>query len=120
MKKFFRSVTYAATGIKDALRKRGNILIHLFIAIITIFLGLLLGLKSIEWSIITICIGIVISAEIKNTAIENMVDMISLEKREQSRKIKDMAAGSVLVNAIASAIVGLIIFIPKIIHFLAP
>ena len=119
MKRFLKSVGYALVGIKDAFAKGGNIRIHVCIATLTIVLGLLLNISMNEWCIIFICVGVVISAEIMNTAIEEFVDKISLEITESSRRIKDLAAGGVLVLAIASALVGCVIFVPKIMNLLS-
>ena len=74
----------------------------------------LLKLNKIEWCIIAIAIVIVLSAELFNTAIETVVDMISPEKNEKAKLVKDIAAASVLVLAMGAVIVGAIIFIPKI------
>ena len=79
-----------------------------------IILGIILKLSALEWIILTIVIALVISAELFNTTIETVVDMITKEKNEKAKLAKDVAAGAVLVLAIGSVVVGLIIFIPKI------
>ena len=89
--------------------------IHVVATILVIILGIYLKLNLIEWSIITIAIVIVISAELFNTAIETIVDMVSPQKNEKAKLAKDISAGAVLILAIGSAIVGFIIFLPKII-----
>ena len=71
-----------------------------------------------EWIICITLIGLVLSAELMNTAIETVVDMFTREKNELAGKAKDISAGAVLILAIASAIVGGIIFIPKIIELI--
>ena len=114
MKKFFKSFKNAGIGIGDAFKKGGNIYIHTIIAIATIMLGAYFSLTRTEWCIIIICMGMVISAEMINTAIEFFVDKENgFVYNEQTRKIKDTSAGAVLVVAIMSTIVGLIIFLPK-------
>lgn len=121
MKKVIQSIFHAIDGICDAFCKGGNMTIHLCIGGLIILLSyFFFELTPTEGCITFICIGLVISAEMINSAIEEMVDMISLEKRRSSRRIKDMAAGSVLVIAFTSAIIGLIIFVPKIIHLIVP
>ena len=72
-------------------------------------------LNKIEWCIITIAIVIVISAELFNTAIETVVDMVSPQKNPQAKLVKDIAAAAVLVLAIGAAVIGIIIFGPKIV-----
>lgn len=76
-------------------------------------LGLYVGLQTIEWCIILICFALVIGAELVNTAIETYIDYKSPEQHPEIGKAKDIAAAAVLVCAIAAAIIGSIIFIPK-------
>ena len=88
--------------------------IHITIMILVIIFGIMLKINTIEWIICILLFGLVISMELINTAIENTVNLITKEKNQQAKIAKDVAAGAVLVSAIASAIIGLIIFIPKI------
>ena len=110
MKKFVNSFKYAFCGIKETVRQEQNLKIHLLMMILVIIAGIIFRINKIEWIICIILFGLVISAELFNTAIENVVDLITKEK--------DVAAGAVLVFAIASAIVGLIIFIPKVMNLI--
>jgi len=112
--KFILSFKYAFRGIYFTLRTQLNAKIHIFVALIVIFLGFLLKISNIEWCIILICIGIVLSAEIMNTAIEQIVDLVSPEYNKLAGNAKDAAAGAVLILAICSVIIGIIIFLPKI------
>ena len=82
--------------------------------VLVIIAGTLLKISKIEWIICVILFALVISAELINTAIETIVDMITMEKNEKAKIAKDVAAGAVLVLAIGSAIIGLVIFVPKI------
>lgn len=86
--------------------------------ILVLFAGCLLNISKSEWTICIIMFALVISAEIMNTAIENAIDYTRMmtidENNELAGLAKDASAGAVLVIAIASAIVGLIIFVPKI------
>ena len=116
MKKLINSFKYAFEGIITGIKEERNIKIHISIMILVIILGILLKISQIEWIICIILFGLVISLEFVNTAIENAVDLITQEKNPQAKIIKDVAAGAVLVSAIASAIIGLIIFIPKIFY----
>ncbi len=115
MKKFLRSFKYALEGIFTGLKEEQNMKIHIAIMILVIIFGILLKISKIEWIICIALFGIVISMELINTAIENTVDLITKERNEQAKIAKDVAAGAVLVSAIASAIIGLIIFVPKVI-----
>lgn len=74
----------------------------------------LVGLSSMEWIVICLCIGLVLSAEAVNSAIEALADRVSPAYDEAIKRTKDLAAGAVLLLAIASAVVGLIIFLPKL------
>lgn len=115
MKKFFRSFKYALEGIFRGIKEEQNMKIHIAIMILVIIFGILLKISKVEWIICIALFGLVISMELINTAIENAVDLITKEKNEQAKIAKDVAAGAVLVSAIASAIIGLIIFVPKVI-----
>lgn len=115
MKNFLRSFKYALEGIFTGLKEEQNMKIHIAIMILVIIFGILLKISKIEWIICIALFGLVISMELINTAIENAVDLITKEKNEQAKIAKDVAAGAVLVSAIASAIIGLIIFVPKVI-----
>ena len=89
--------------------------IHIMAMIIVIALGIFMKLNKIEWCIITIAIVMVISAELFNTAIETVVDMVSPQKNPQAKLVKDIAAAAVLVLAIGAAVIGIIIIGPKIV-----
>ena len=114
-KKLINSFKYALQGFASSFRTERNMKIHVVATILVIILGIYLKLNLIELSIITIAIVIVISAELFNTAIETIVDMVSPQKNEKAKLAKDISAGAVLILAIGSAIVGFIIFLPKII-----
>ena len=88
--------------------------IHMAIALAVVVAGVILSLSRTEWVLIVLCIGLVFSAELMNTAIEGMVDLLSPEKQEKAGRVKDMAAAAVLICAIASAAAGLFIFVPHI------
>jgi len=115
--KRLKSFVYAGKGIVSFIKKEHNAWIHLSVSILVVFLGLFFHISSIEWIAVIICISLVLSAEAFNTAIERLVDFISPEHNKAAGEIKDIAAGAVLICAIATAIVGLIIFIPKLIEF---
>ena len=117
-KKLINSFKYAIEGIISSFKTEQNMKIHIFIMILVIILGMVLKLSTLEWIILTIVIVLVISAELFNTTIETVVDMITKEKNEKAKLAKDVAAGAVLVLAIGSVIIGLIIFIPKILEFI--
>lgn len=112
------SFKYAFAGIRTLIRYEHNARIHLLVTGCVILAGFLLRLSLSEWTVIALAIGLVISAEAFNSAIEALADFVSPDYREKIKQAKDLAAGGVLVTAIAAATVGLIIFLPKIIAFL--
>ena len=113
MKKRIRSFGYALKGIKVVFGKEANMNIHLIMMALVVICGFLFSISVTEWMLCIICFGVVISLEMMNSAIENLVDLVSPENNKLAGKAKDIAAGAVLVAAICSAIVGLIIFVPK-------
>ena len=117
-KKLINSFKYAFKGIASALLSERNMKIHVTITALVIIFGIILNISTFEWFVCIICFAIVISAEIFNTALEQMVDIAMPEKDPRAKFVKDVAAGGVLVMAIASAIIGLIIFIPKFLELL--
>ena len=114
MKKLLKSFKYAFDGIYTGIKEEQNMKIHITIMILVIIAGIILKISKIEWIICIILFGIVIGAEMFNTAIEQTVDIAMPEKNEKAKIAKDVSAGAVLIVAIASAIIGLIIFIPKL------
>lgn len=113
-RKRIKSFQYAFNGIKLLITKEHNAWIHCFAAICVLIAGALLGLSRMEWVAVVIVIGAVLTAEAVNSSIEALADLVSPEYNEAIKRTKDLAAGAVLLMAIAAAIVGLIIFIPKI------
>ena len=114
-KKIINSFKYAVEGFISSFKTERNMKIHVLAMVAVIAISIFLKLDKIEWCIIIIAISTVISAELFNTAIETVVDMISPGKHPKAKIIKDIAAAAVLVLAIGAAVIGLIIFIPKIV-----
>ena len=84
--------------------------VHIVCALIAMITAYVLNISLTEWCIILICIGIVLSLEIINTAIEALVDLVEPNQNSMAGKVKDLAAGAVLVFSIISAIIGIMIF----------
>ncbi len=112
MNKFFKSFDYALQGIVSALKSELNMRVHFFCAIIAIVAGFYFNISSTEWIAIILCIALVISFEMINTAIEALCDLYSTEQNEKIKKIKDISAGATLIVSIGAAITGGIIFTP--------
>ncbi len=110
-----KSTTHALRGLGVFIRSTHNFWVHLFFAVLAIYLGFELGISSIEWAIIVFAIGLVIIAEAFNTAIEIDIDLTSPNYHPYARDTKDVAAGAVALSVIVSGLIGLIIFLPKII-----
>lgn len=113
-KKLINSFKYAMEGFISSFKTERNMKIHVLAMVLVVILGIYLKLNLIEWRIITIAIALVISAELFNTAIETLVDMVSPERNPKAKLVKDISAAAVLALAIGAAAVGVIIFIPKI------
>ena len=113
MKKRIKSFGFAFKGIKLVFGSEANMKIHLFVSLLVVICGFIFSISSIEWMMCILCFGLVFGAEMINTSIENIVNLVSPEQNELAGKAKDIAAGAVLICAIAAAIVGLIIFVPK-------
>ena len=111
-KKQLRSFGYAWQGIRNCVGKEQNLSFHLIAMAAVTLAGFVLGITRTEWIVIILCIGVVIAAELFNTAIEKLVDLVSPGRHPIAGQVKDIAAGAVLVCAVAAAIIGLIIFIP--------
>ena len=111
---FTNSLHNAWTGIIETIKTERNFKIHLFVASTVLFLSLYLKLNSIEFTVILITIGLVLSLEMLNTSIETLADQVDANYNESIKKVKDASAGAVLVFSISAVIAGLLIFIPKL------
>lgn len=114
IKKRIKSFAYAFAGLKVLFREEHNSRIHAVAAILAIAAGFLLRISALEWTAVVIVIGMVFAAEILNSSLERTADFVKAERDDRKRDIKDLGAAAVLVCAVTAAIVGCIIFIPKI------
>jgi len=112
--KRIESFGFAFNGLKILIKEEHNSRIHLFVAIVIVIVSFIFQISSSEWILILFAISFVLVTEIINSAIENISDFISPEKHNSIKKIKDLAAAAVLISSITALIVGLIIFLPKI------
>ena len=118
MKTFFNAVLFALQGIRQFFSRDRNGQIQMVIGITAIILGFTVSLTPFQWLLVLFCIGLVISLEMINSAIERFCDLVTTEFHPGIKIIKDVAAGAVLVASITSLITGLIIFIPALVQFL--
>ena len=116
-KRLGRSFKAAFEGIASTYKKEQNIKIHTFMAIVVILGGILFKINYIEWLVCLVLIGFVLMAEFFNTAIEYVVDLASPNIHPLAKAAKDTASAGVLMMAIVSAVIGFVIFLPKIIDY---
>ncbi len=116
-RKFIRSFKYAFEGIHYVFRNDQNLLAHFVVGAMVISLSIALRVTPFEMGILGLTIMMVIVAEMVNSAIEKMVDLITKEHREEAKIAKDVSAGMVLLTAIAAVIIGFLIFLPYILKF---
>lgn len=112
------SFRYAFRGLWLLLRNEHNSRIHLFVAVIAIAMGFTFKIDLREWTILVIVTGIVFLAELFNTSLETICDIVDNKWNEKIRNAKDYSAAAVLVSAIISLAAGGIIFIPKLLDLL--
>lgn len=117
--KRLKSFKYAFNGLLWALKTQGNLQFHFIAIVFVIAFGAYFNLSINEWLVVAVCIGMVVSAEIFNSAIEEIVNFISPNHHQKAGLIKDLAAAAVLVTAIIAAICGLVIFGSKILTFIS-
>lgn len=117
-KRLTNSFKYAFEGILQAYVGEQNLKIHTVIAVLVIIFGFILKISYTEWLVCLVLIGLVLMAEFFNTSIEYLVDLASPEIHPLAKATKDTASAGVLMMAIISAIIGLIIFVPKLISFI--
>ena len=118
VKKRLRSFKFAFAGLRTLWQEEHNFRIHSVAALLVLILGFLLRISMVEWCIVALTVGFVISAETLNSSLENLADAITEEPNEKIKKAKDLGAAAVLISAIAAVVIGLIIFLPKIIFLL--
>lgn len=118
MKSRIKSFRFAFNGLKIALKEEPNFRIHLVATVSVIGLGYWFQISFFEWIAVLLCIGLVVGMELINSSVEAIADFISPEKNERIKKVKDLSAGAVLISSIIALAVGIIIFGPKVFHFL--
>lgn len=113
------SFQHAFDGFIYTIKSQPNFRFHLLVTICAVLLGIYYRLPVNEWLIIVFTVNMVLVAEMVNTSIESMVDLITLERREDARIAKDVSAGMVLVSAVLAVVVGLLIFLPRLLASLS-
>lgn len=114
MKAFLRSFIFAFQGIAYVVRTQRNARIHALAAVLVLAAGISLHVTAVEWAVLCLAIGMVLSAEMVNTVAELAVDLLTQRRHPLAKAAKDVGAGAVLVAAIAAVGVGLAIFGPRV------
>lgn len=109
-----KSFGFAFNGLRILFNEEHNSRIHFFATVIVIIASIYFELNTYEWIAIIFSIGLVITAEIINTAIENIANFLTTDKNDNIKRIKDLSAAAVLITAMTALLIGLIVFLPKI------
>ena len=118
IERYQKSFFHALDGIIYALKYEHNMIIILLATLVVISLGFMLKINEIEWLICILIISMITATELINTAIEAAIDLETLKTHPLAKIAKDCASGATLILVIASIIIGLIIFVPKILLYL--
>lgn len=116
MTRWLKSFGWARHGLRTVWQEEANFRIEVFFAFAVVALGIYFNFSRIEWIIAVACITIVLTGEIVNTVIEDLCNKIEPKQDPAIGKIKDMAAGFILLAAVGAAVMGIFLFLP---HFLA-
>jgi len=109
-----KSFKYAGEGILTAIKSGRNLKVHLLATVAVVWLSLWLQITRLEYLVLLLTIGSVICLEIINSAIEEAVDLVTLERHPRAKNAKDMAAGAVLIATFIAVFIGIMIFVPYI------
>lgn len=111
--RFVRGFRFATRGVLWGLCTQRNLRVHTAAAVLVVALGAWHGVAPWEWCVLLLAIGLVMGAELLNSAIEVLSDRVTGERDEAIRLAKDAAAGAVLLCALAAAAVGAVVFVPR-------
>ena len=112
--KLVRSFGYGFSGLFHVVKSELNMRNHLLAAGLVVAAGVFFRISVGEWLAVTFCIGLVVTTECLNTAVERLADRVSQERDPLIRQAKDSAAAAVLVVSLTSAAIGCIVFLPKV------
>ena len=114
MKPFLMGFVYAARGLRAGWQGQRNIKVMVGMAALAVILGWWLKISSLEWAVVSLACGLVLSLELINTAGEKLVDILSPNIDSRYGQIKDILAGAVLTAAVLAAVAGAVVFLPKL------
>ena len=112
--KFLGGFAFAFAGLSYCFRTQINFRVHIAISILAVVLGLVLGLSWVEWALLATVIVVVMAAEMVNTMVESLVDLVTQDYHPLAGIAKDIAAGVVLLTAVGAVVVGIFLFLPKL------
>ena len=112
--RLFKSFSYAIDGLKYAFKYEQNILVHTLATILVIIAGFIFKISLSEWLVLALIIGLVIATELINTSIEATIDLVTKEIHPLAKIAKDCGSAAAFVSGVASAVICLVIFLPKI------
>ncbi len=113
-----KSFTHAGRGIKVFVASTHNAWIHITVSFVVIAAGIYLKIERLDWMLLIFAIGFVLVAEAFNTAMEIDMDLTSPEHHPYAKDTKDVSAGAVLIASVTSALVGALVFMPKIVEII--
>ena len=115
-KPLLKTLTYGFNGILYTLKHERNMVIHFLVMVLVIIAGIVFEISFVEWGVCFVLFALVLSLELMNTALENVVDLVTEEKKPKAKIAKDAAAGAVLVAVIFAVIIGISIFLPRLLN----
>ena len=116
--RFFKSFKYSIEGLKYAYKYEQSMLIHVIATICVLLANIFFQVSGIEWLITLLAIGMVLSAELINSAIEAVVDLVTLEEHPLAKIAKDCSSAATFVLACMAALIGIVVYVPYIMEVL--
>jgi diacylglycerol kinase len=113
-----KAFTHAFNGLLHFIKHDRNGKIHVLMGVIVVLAGIFFNVSVVEWGLLLLCMAVMVSLEMFNHALENICDIVHQNTHPLMKTAKDVAAGAVLWSAIISAIIGILIFLPKIMVYL--
>ncbi len=115
---FLKSIRFALEGLSEMALRHNNFRLQVAMGMVVAVLGFFVKLNYAEWMALVLASGLVLIAEMANSSVEAVVDLITSERRLQAKKAKDIAAGMVLLASCLSIVIGILIFGPRLKRFL--
>lgn len=116
--RFVRSFSFSISGLKYAYKYEQSMFVHVIATICVITANIIFKVQPIEWLITVLAIGMVLAAELINTAIEAIVDMVTLEFHPLAKIAKDCGSAATFVLAMMAAVIGIVVYLPHILEIL--